>query len=329
MKTAMTRLEFMNGRRKALITSASLTLAVTVLRAQDGWKPTRPIKLVVPFAAGGGADAAARLVGKGLSERLGQPVIVENRAGASGAIGSEYVYNAPPDATVLLAATGDAQAVNPHLHALRFDSTRFVPLAGITLAGFVLMGRLSLPAENILDLKKLASKQSLTYSSGGGGTAIHVVTAAFASMAKFDNLLHVPYQGGGPAITALLAGQVDLMMVPGSIAAPYLSRARVYGITGSQRNRFMPGVPTLSEQGVSLVADSWTGIVAPPGMPTSIASALADAIYQTVNDPAMQKLFSGQGKEWFQLGRKQFEKYYKDQYSSWGEMIKAGRIMAE
>jgi tripartite-type tricarboxylate transporter receptor subunit TctC len=142
----------------------SLALLGSASFAQE-WKPLRPIKIVVPFAPGGGADASVRLLTKGLSERLGQTVYVENRAGASGAIGSDYVYLSPPDGLILLAATSDSQSVNPHLNKTRSDAKKFVPLAGIAASNFVLMGRKDLPAEDLRGLLKLASKKSLSYSS--------------------------------------------------------------------------------------------------------------------------------------------------------------------
>ncbi|MEJ7685548.1 MAG: tripartite tricarboxylate transporter substrate binding protein [Variovorax sp.] len=315
--------------RRFLLAGVALALFTTGTLAQEPWKPTKPIKIVVPFAPGGGADTSARLVSKGLSERLGQPVIVENKPGASGAIGSDFVYGATPDGTVLLAATSDAQAVNPHLHKTKSETMKFVPLAGITSSSFVLMGRKDLAAADLRELLELTKTKSLSYASAGSGTAIHVVTAAFASVAKIGNMLHVPFQGGGPAIQAVLAGDVDLMMVPGSIAGAYLARLKVYGSTGTKRNEFMAAVPTLTEQGMALVADSWTGLVAPPDTPPLIASALAKAVFETVNEPAMQKLFKDQSRESFRLDQVQFAKYYNEEFVTWGRLIKSANVKTD
>lgn len=317
----MTFKNFSNTRRTALkCIGATMALAATDVRAQSKWAPGRPVRIVVPFAPGGGADTSARLVAQRMGERLGQTVIVENRSGASGAIGTDYVYNAPPDGTVLMAATGDAQAVAPHVMRMHSETLKFVPLAGITRAGFVLMSRKNLPAANLKELIALGRKQSLTYSSAGTGSAINVVTAALAQILELRSPLEIPYQGGGPAILALLAGEVDLMMVPGSIAGTHLSKLKAYGYTSDKRSRFLSAIPTLAEQGYPLTADSWTGIVAPPGTPSRIADVLSRAIYETVNDPAMQAQFEQQNRESFQLNRNQFADYYKHEYESWGRM---------
>jgi len=284
---------------------------------------------VVPFPAGGGADLSARLLSKGVSERLGQPVVVENRTGASGSIGTDYVYHASPDGYTLLAATPDAQAVNPQLYPQKIDNTRFVPLSGMTVSGYLLLARQDLDAATLSELIALASHTSLTYGSAGAGTTFHVLTAAFGEAIKAKEFRHIPYQGASPAVAALLAGQIDLMMVPDSIAKPYLNRTKVYGATTAVRKDTFPNIPTFKEQGVDVLAESWSGIFAPPGTPPHIGASIAAAFQETIKDPPVLKQLEDSGRSPLLLSNQQFAKFYQDAYSEWASMIRSGGITRE
>lgn len=316
-------------RRRHLLAAAAAGLAPRALLAQEAWKPSKPIKIVVPFSAGGGADLSSRLFAKGVSERLGQPVFVENRTGASGSIGSDYVFNAPPDGYTLLAGTPDAQAVNPQLVKQKIDNTRFVPLSGMTSSGYLLLGRATLPASTLKELVALASSTSLTYGSAGAGSTFHVLTAAFGGAIKAKELRHIPYQGASVAMTALLAGEIDLMMLPDSVAMPYIGRTKVFGMTTAKRKDAFADVPTLREQGVNLVAESWSGIFAPPGTPPHIATALASAFQSSIQDPAVLKQLKDSGRTPLLLSNAQFAEFYRNAYADWGRMIATSGIKLE
>ena len=324
-----TLLRFALTRRRLLQSAALSTVAPLTIRAQEPWKPTRPIKVVVPFPAGGGADLSARLLSKGVAERLGQPVIVENRTGASGSIGSDYVFGSAPDGHTLLAATPDAQAVNPQMYKQRIDNTRFVPLSGMTVSGYILLSRQGLAASNMRELIALASREPLTYGSAGPGSTFHVLTAAFGGAIKAKELRHIPYQGASPALAAMLAGEIDLMMVPDSIAKPYLGRTKVFGATTAKRLDTYPDIPTLREQGVDIVADSWSGIFAPPGTPGSIANVIAAAFQGALRDASVDKVLKDAGRTPLLLSGRQFASFYSDAYAQWGQMIRLGRVMIE
>jgi len=308
---------------------AAVALAPCLATAQQAWRPDRPIKIVVPFSAGGGADLSARLLSKGVGERLGQPVIVENRTGASGSIGTDYVYQAAPDGYTLLAATPDAQAVNPQLYPQKIDNTRFIPLSGMTVSGYLLLARRDLDAATFPALRALASRTSLTYGSAGAGTTFHVLTAAFGEAIKAKEFRHIPYQGASPAIAALLAGQIDLMMVPDSIAKSYLGRTRVYGVTTAERKDTFPDIPTFKEQGVEVVAESWSGIFAPPGTPAPIAASIAAAFQDTIRDPAVFRQLRDSGRSPLLLSNEQFASFYQEAYAEWGRMIRSAQIGRE
>lgn len=317
------------SRRVFLLAASSMGLAPGLLRAQEAWRPTRPIRIVVPFPAGGGADLSARLLSKGVAERLGQPVYVENRTGASGSIGTNYVFHSAPDGHTLLAATPDAQAVNPQLYKQTVDNTKFVPLSGMNSSAFLLLSRKNLPAKTLPELIALASASSLTYGSAGLGSTFHVLTAAFGVAIGAKDLRHIPYQGASPAIAAMLADEIDVMMVPDSIAKPYLLKTQLFGSTAEKRKDSYPDVPTLREQSVNVVAESWSGIFAPPGTPAPIAMTIASAFQATLQEPAVSKQLVDAGRSPLLLAQRPFADFYADAYKEWGRMIKVTGIKAE
>lgn len=316
-------------RRRLILTCAilgTLVVQASIGRAafaQDPWRAAAPIKLIVPFAPGGGADVVARLLAPGMRERLGQPVVVENKAGASGAIGSDQVFFGPANGTSLLIASVDSQAMNPHLTKVRFDTQKFVPLGGIARTPFVLVGRPDLPAANLTELLQLMKKQSLNYSTGGTGSSMHVVMGVFGSATGSTSLTQVPYQGAGPALQAVLASQVDLLMVPASIVKQHLSRLKVYGTTSAQRVPTMTGVPTLKEAGASVIADSWTGLVAPPGTPDATAKAIASAMQETIATADFRKKLADLQLAAFPPDNAAFANFYREEYERWGQAIRS------
>ncbi|ANN72926.1 Bug family tripartite tricarboxylate transporter substrate binding protein [Bordetella bronchialis] len=293
-----------------------------------GWKPTQPIRIVVPFSAGGGSDVVARLVSQSLGNRLGQTVIVENKPGASGAIASDLVYNAAPDGYTLLLGTADTQAMNPHVNKVRFDSLKFVPVGGLAKVPYVLVGRADLPASNLPELLALAKRQSLSYGSSGLGTAADVQMRMFGEVAKIDNLLHVPYQGVAPAFQGLVAGQVDLAAVPVVLAAQYRDKLKFFGLPSMERNSAIPDVPTLAEQGYRVDADSWNCLLAPPGTPAAIADAIGSQLAAVLAEPAVQKRLHEVGMTAFPGSRTEFAAFYRSEYEKWGDAIRKANIGA-
>ena len=319
------------NRRKLLTTTFAMLLAGTAstAEAQGVWKPSSPVKIIVPFAPGGAADVLARMISPGLQQRLGQSFVVENKAGASGSIASDYVYAAPPDGSTLLFGVADAHSMYPHLYKTRFDATKFVPIAGLAKTAFVLMGREDLPAANLQELIALMKKQSLTYSSAGAGSAHHVLGSVFGTAAKVDNLVHVPYQGAAPALQAVVAKQVDLMMVPVAIAGPYRSRLKAYGVTAVSRVDVMKDVPTLLEQGLPVTGESWLGLLAPPATPSAVTEAMASAVREIAAAPDFQKRVAELGMTPLSSTQAEFSKYYGDEYRKWGDVIRAANIKLE
>lgn len=316
---------------RRLFSGACMCIAVAAAfpaLAQDAWKPTHPIRIVVPFPPGGGGDIVTRLVAKSMEGSLGQAIIVDNKPGASGSIGSDAAYRAAPDGYTLLSASLDAQAMYPHVGRVRFDSSRFVAVGGIAQMPYVLMGRLELPARDLPELRQLMKTRSLTYASAGAGSSLHVLAELFAKESG-SPLLHVPYQGAGPGIQALLGGQVDLMMVPLAVAPQYRAKLRTYGVTSAQRADAMKDVPTLKEQGVNVVGESWAALLAPPGTPEAVVDSLSHALHLAVASPEVEQKLRDLGMTPITMTRKDFAQFYGAEYRRWGDVIKAAQIHAQ
>jgi len=292
----------------------------------QGWTATQPVRIVVPFSAGGGSDVAARLIAQSLGNSLGQPVVVENKPGASGAIASDIVYTAPPDGHTLLLGTADTQGMNPHVNKVRYDSMKYVPVAGIAKVSYMLVGRPGLSAPDLKTLVAQSKTTSFSYGSSGTGAAAHVQMSMFLDTAKITNMLHVPYQGVAPAFQALVAGQVDLTVVPVALAAQYRDKVRFYGVASLQRNEALPDVPTLAEQGYPVDGDPWVGLIAPPGTPTAAATAIAEKVHAALAQPEVQKKLRELGMTPYLGTQAEFAEFYKKDYPKWGEAIRAAGI---
>lgn len=315
-------------RRQAFACLAGAALIALNPRAlaQASWKPTGPVKLIVSYPPGGTADLLARLIAPGIAERLGQPVVVENKPGATGSIGTDLVYSAPADGSVLLLGVADPLSIFPHLKTSRVDVTRFVPVAGIATTGFVLMGRPDLPADTLQDLIALMRKQSLTCVNAGTGSSPHMVSIAFSRALKIDNLLQVPYAGTAPGLQALLAKQVDIGFVALGVAGPYKGRLKAYGIASANRIPTMPDVPTFTEQGVPLIAESWQGIIAPPNTPAVVTTTLAKVTMEVVNSAEFRAKLAEQSLLPLAIAQADFARYYEGEHRKWGELVRAANV---
>lgn len=324
--------EAMTISRREMIACAvsAVTLGSSMrLQAQSVWKPTQPIRIIVPFPAGGGGDLITRAVVAGMQQQFPQGIIVDNRSGASGSIGSEAVYRAAPDGHTLLMGSMDAQAMNPHINKVPFDATKFVPVAGMGLTVLALVGRQGLPAADLPELIKLANSGTLSYASAGIGSSFHVVTSVFQRAAKIETLLHVPYQGSAPALQGVLAGDVDFVFLPVALIRQHIGKLRVYGVTSEKRLITLPEVPALVEQGVQLRVNTWAGLLAPPGTPTHIVAVLAKAVADSTASPEAQRKLAEIDNWPFAPTPTEFTKFYMDEYRRWGEAIKAANIRIE
>ncbi len=314
--------------RSLLATPALLALAAP-LQAQPGY-PGRPITLVVPYPAGGSADILARTVGQKLGERLGQTVVVENRAGAGTAIGAKFVAGAAPDGYTLLLGTVSSQAINPAMSKVGYDPLKdFTPVAPLASIPFVLVAHPSLPARTVADVVALARAKpgELSYASAGLGTSNHLAGELLASAAQV-RLLHVPYKGSAPALNDVAAGHVPLMFDLMATALPQVQSGKVkaLAVTGRKRSALLPDVPTAIESGLAgYDVTAWFGVFAPAGLPRPVLERLNTEIAAVIRTPDMQKRLRELGADPEEAGIEAYADFGRREAGRWSEVVrKAG-----
>jgi tripartite-type tricarboxylate transporter receptor subunit TctC len=295
--------------------------------------PSRPVRIIVPFAPGGTFDIMARLIGQWLTEKLGQPFVIENRPGAGGNIGTESVVRAPADGYALL-LVGTANAISATLYEkLNFNFIRdIVPVAGIARVPEVMLVNPSLPATTVRELVAYAKANSgkLTMASGGIGTLSHVEGELFKMMTGV-NLVHVPYRGLGPALTDLLGGQVQVMFASMSASIEYV-RANKLGalaVTTATRSDELPDVATVDEFVPGYEASGWFGLGAPKNTPSQIIDQLNEAINAGLADPTIKARLADLGGTPLVGSPADFGKLIADDTEKWGKVIRAANIKAE
>jgi tripartite-type tricarboxylate transporter receptor subunit TctC len=297
--------------------------------AQDKDYPTKPVRIVVPYAAGGGTDALARFLANGLEKRLGQPFIIENRPGQGTATGATYVARSAPDGHTLLAATSSTLAFNPSVYRkLPYDPvTDFSLISLVAAVPFVLVVNPSVPANSVLELVKLAKSKpgELSYASGGVGAPHHVYMELFKSMTGAD-IKHIPYRGGGPALNDVVAGHVPIMFGDVGPVTPLhrSGRVRALGVTVGRRLETIPEVPTLVEAGLAgYEANSWQSMVAPANLSPPVLSALNKALTAALAEPATKAHFLQLGMQPMSSTPEEFVAYLRAEIQKWAPIIKA------
>jgi len=307
-------------------------LAATVLAAACGAQaqsyPNKPVRLVCPFPPGGAVDIASRAVAHELTQILGQPVTVDNRPGAGGNIGADIVAKSAPDGYTLLMTTSGIMAINPALYSkLPFDTVKdFAPVSMVVSLNNVLVVNPSLPAKSVKDVIALAKAQpgKLTYASSGNGTSIHLSGELFKSMTGVD-MLHIPYKGSSPAVTDLLAGQVNMMFdnIPSSLPHIKAGKLRALAVTGSKRSQLLPDLPTIAEAGVpGYDSYVWFGVVAPAGTPPAIISRLNAALTKAATTASFHDRLSSQGYDVLSSTPEQMAANIRSEISKWSKIVK-------
>ena len=321
--------------RRTLITSAAAALAAASfprLASADDY-PTRPVRIVAGFAAGGGVDVTARLIGQWLAERLGQSFVIENRTGAGGNVGTEAVVNAAADGYTLLLATVP-NAVNASLYEkLNFNFIRdTVPVAGIIRVPMVMLLNPLVPASTVAEFITYAraNPDKVNMASAGNGSAPHMAGELFKTMAGV-NLVHVPYRGQGPALSDLLGGQVQVLFAatPGTTDYIATGKLRALAVTTASRADVLPQLPTIAEFVPGYEASQWYGISAPKNTPAEIVGKLNREINAAIINPAMKARFAAIGGEPLPGSPTEFGRLIAEETEKWSKVVRAAGIRPE
>ena len=319
--------------RALLILLSAFMLCASGAWAQDAAAnyPNRPIRIIVCVPAGGGVDTVTRIVANGLQQRLGQTVVVENRAGAGGNIGAEAVFTADPDGYTLLAAQPAPLTVNPLLYSkMSFDPAKFVPVAIMTTVANVLLVRPDFPAKTAQEFVAYAKANpgKINYASQGIGTTSHLTAALFEKVTG-TKLVHVPYKGTAPALNDLIASHVDMifMELASAIKLHQVGNAHILAVATSARIPNLPDIPTLDEAGVmGFESGTWNAIAAPPNTPPAIVAKLSQAINEVLKSPEAQDHFGKINLQAAGGSPAEAKAFITKETQVWGEVIKEAHV---
>ena len=315
---------------RALCTT--ILLATTSAGAQD--YPARPVRVVVPYAPGGPVDIVGRITAQKLTEAFGQQFVVDNRAGAGGNIAVEVVARSAPDGYTLLVGANGTNAINPNLYRkMTVDPEKdLAPISMVASSAMILVVHPSLPAANVKQLIALARSQpgAINYASSGSGSTAHLSAELFKSMAKID-LLHVPYKGAGPALTDLIAGQVQTMITGVSSTLPYVKagRLKALGVSSEKRLPLLPEVPSISEQLPGFEVTTWYGVFAPAATPAPLVEKLNQALVRIFNAPDAQARLAAIGADVHTNAPEQFARAIAHERAKWAKIVRESGARAD
>jgi tripartite-type tricarboxylate transporter receptor subunit TctC len=319
------------------ILGVGLTAGAAAIAAAQGGAvnfPDHPIRIIVSVPPGGGVDTVTRMVAAKMGEALGQPLVVENKAGAAGSVAAEAVFNSPPDGYTLLASQPAPITTNPFLYkSLNYDPTKLTPVAIMSHIPNVLLVREDFPAKTVQEFIAYAKANpgKLNFASQGIGTTSHLTAELFESITH-TKLVHVPYKGTAPALNDLLAGNVDLFFneLASSIELHKAGKARILAVTTKQRVPTLPDIPTLEEAGVpGCVSDTWNALTAPPGTPTDIAAKLNAAVDKAMHAPDLLQHFAAIDLSPGGGTPAEMSAFLKEETRRWGGVIRAAGIQPQ
>ena len=312
----------------AKFAAALLLFAAAAPAAQAQDFPNRPIRIVIAFPPGGPTDFVGRLVADKVKDILGQSVIIENKAGANGALGADTVAKSPPDGYTLFLSTVGAVGITPNMRTdLPYDVLRdFAPVTLVVRNTTIMVVRADYPANTAMEFVEIAKKKngSVPIASTGVGSTTHLAEEMFATAGGFK-FVHVPYRGAAPALTDLLGGQVDAFFadVPALMTQITGGKVKVLGAASAQRNPKLPNVPTLAEQGYpDTSSDNWYGLLAPAKTPPAVIAKLNDAFAKAINDPVVKQKLIDSGAVPVADSPEQFGKFLKEELDRWGKLVR-------
>ena len=321
-------------QRLPLAAVALVALAIVAQAASGQSYPTRPVRLIAPFAPGGGTDISARILAEGLGKALGQTVVVDNRPGAGSTLGTDLAAKAPPDGYTLLLGN-ISMAFNAALYKnLPYNTIRdFTPISLVTDQPNILVAHPSLPAKTLKEFVALARAQGgkFTYGSAGQGSGTHLAMELLL-MSQTMDLVHVPFKGTGPALTALLGNQISVFFSTYASALPHVKadRLRAYAVTSAKRTVTLPEVPTVAESGVpGYQYSTWYGLLAPAGTPRAIVDKLSRGTVSVLNTSEVKERYLSQGMDPVPTSPSEFAALIKSEMAKWGKVVRAARIQLQ
>jgi tripartite-type tricarboxylate transporter receptor subunit TctC len=320
----------MSKLHSLLLKALGLLLAFTTVAAAQADYPNRPVRLIIPFPPGGSNDVVGRVIAQHLGDRLGKQIVVDNRGGAGGVIGTEAAAHAAPDGYTLLVISL-AHTVNPWLYKLPYDPIKaFTPVGIMGKGPNILSVNPKLPVHSVKELIALAKQKpgDLQYASAGVGSFQHLGAELFKLEAGVD-ILHVPFKGGGPAMVDVMGGHTTVLFSSLVQTTPHIKsgKLRPLGVGGTQRSKVFPDLPTIAEAGVpGYSAENWWGIVAPGGTPASLIDKLHKALTEVQDNPEMQKYFDTEGAALVKMSSADFGKFMVRETNKWERVVKEAHI---
>jgi tripartite-type tricarboxylate transporter receptor subunit TctC len=310
---------------------AALLLSLAVTATQAAW-PDKPIKVLIGYAPGGSTDVVARLLAPKLGEKLGQPIVIENKPGGAGDLAAELMLQQPADGYTLLMTTVALHALNPGLLKQKFHPINdFTPIALVASYPMIMIGSPQTTFKSPQELKELAARQPTFYSSSGVGSPGHL-SGELLTRAIGANITHVPYKGGAPSVTAIMAGeaQVNFATLPAVVPQIRGGKVRAIGLASRERNPAVPEVPTLIEMGLAdFDVGTWTGLIGPKGVPADVVKKVNEAVAEVVNDPAIRKRLLDEGAEIKLTTPQAFGDFIRAENARWVKVIKDAGIQPQ
>ena len=308
--------------------AAALLLSLFAAASQAAW-PEKPIKVMIGYAPGGSTDVVARLLAPRLGDKLGQPIIIENKPGGAGDLAAEIMLQSPPDGYTLMMSTVALHAINPGMIKQRFHPIDdFTPIALVSSYPMIMIGSPQTTFKTIAELKDLAAKSPTFYSSSGVGSPGHL-SGELLRKATGANLTHVPYKGGAPSTTAIMSGeaQVNFATLPAVVPQIRGGRVRPIGLAARERNPAVPDVPTMAELGLAdFEVGTWSGLIGPRGIPADVVQKINAAVAEVVNEAAVRKRLVDEGSEIMLMSPAEFGAFMRKENARWVKVVQDAGI---